>query len=469
MSTSFYTKTVVIDPAMKSHAFNNANELMIAQPVVLPHTSGLKTFKGSGTVMTEVFGSSKSNYFSLAVGNLCALASIEGLEVFTGRLSTPAHWRFSPNEEEDGAWAHTCGYWLEGPTLSTTLDALDKLLSWSRKNARELELEEFLSYYLEESNGIVKAIKRGERVNDPRMRDADLHGEGTGPGYLFAYLGTLRHLLGNAIVSGHAVLHVAEIEGPDLPAGSPAPTPFAIRYDAQYWLNEGDTQYEDAEVSDGREATTALKAAIKCYSTALGMNPKLAEAHCGWARALCERARNSSGKKAKEFWSSAIIKFEQALAMEAELTSNVYDVLTETGGALYELSRFSKGEEAKVLRESARVKYDAGLKLLPEEPGFLYQAGSVRLSLAKCSENTDRERLLREAEVNFRCAEKAEPGSAAYDLACVSALGGDTVSALTWLKSSASHGTLPSREHIKGDADLKLIRSDPEFVAWFAK
>lgn len=514
-----FAMTIIVDPGMKSHVFDNGDALMATQPAVLQPTSGLETFNGNDTVITKVFGSSKRNYFSSAVGNLCALASIEGLEIFAGRLRAPAHWRFSPNEEE-GAWAHTCGYWLEGPALSTTLDALDELLSWSRKNARELAREDFLGYYLEETDGILKAIKRGERVNAPRLRDVDLDGEGEGPGYLFAYLGTVRHLLSNAIASGYAVLHVAEIGGPDAPADSSAPTPFADRYDAKYWLNEGDLQFEEAEISDGREATKALKDAIKSYSTALGMNPKLAEAYYGWARALSQLARNSSGKKAKEFWSSAIVRFEQALAIESELISNVYDVLTGAGEALDELARLSTGEEAKVhwkaavvkyeaalkfpaptvwpdmevfavhincgealrelaqlsstdeakvLREAARVRYDAGLKLLPDEPGLLNYSGIVRLSLAQCSETSDRERLLREAEAKLQDAEKVEPGSASYSLACLNALRGDTAGALTWLKFSASHGTLPTRKHIKGDADFALIRSDPEFVAWLAE
>ncbi|MBC7470771.1 MAG: hypothetical protein H7322_15720, partial [Ramlibacter sp.] len=35
--------------------------------------------------------------------------------------------------------------------------------------------------------------------------------DGDGPGYLFAYLGTARALMGNAMAAGKAVLHVAEI------------------------------------------------------------------------------------------------------------------------------------------------------------------------------------------------------------------------------------------------------------------
>ncbi len=48
-------------------------------------------------------------------------------------------------------------------------------------------------------------------MHSPNPRDALYADDGDGDGYLYAYLGTARHVMGNALVAGKAVLHVAEI------------------------------------------------------------------------------------------------------------------------------------------------------------------------------------------------------------------------------------------------------------------
>lgn len=146
----------------------------------------------------------------------------------------------------------------------------------------------------------------------------------------------------------------------------------------------------------------------------------------------------------------------------------LYQVHINCGEALRELAQRGAPDEATPLREAAKVRYETGLKFMPDEPHLLYLAGAVLLALTHCTEPSERERLLYEAELKFKGAEKEERGSASYSLACLSALRGDAAGAVKWLKFAASCGTLPSRKYIKGDQDFSLIRSDPVFAAWLA-
>jgi hypothetical protein len=533
MSTNMFAMTIVVDREMKSQVFPDAKALMNAKPAVLQPASSLRAFKGTNTVITKVIGSSRSDFFSQAVARLCALASIKDLEIFTGKTHTQCHWKLPLFEDSSSECA--CGYWLEKDSIEITLVALDKLLIWAKINVHQIRREELFSYYPDsDTNDILKAIEDGGQMGSPRLLDADCDGEGTGVAYLFAYLGTTQHLLSNALASGLAVLHVAEIYGT---GGQPLPavaSASVVARDAQHWLEEGDSKFEEAEylicelmgadASDRREARASLEDSIKCYVTALELSPQLTAARYGWACALCLLGRSNSGKKAKEFWSSAIVKFKEALPLDsAPLHSSdnnplytkysvfnkigealvalaqlckgdearkyykaaiskyeaalklehgvepeVYEVLVNCGDALYELSQKCTEDEAKALRAAAGEKYADGLKLLPDEPNMNNYAGYVLLKLAQCTDPSERERLLRHAKMKLKRAEEMSPGSAAYSLACACALRGHATEAVSWLKIATSHSNLPSRKHIQGDVDLAIIRSDPEFLAWLA-
>jgi tetratricopeptide (TPR) repeat protein len=516
MSTSMYAMTIIADLTMKSHLFENANALMVAKPVALLTTMPLKTFDGTDNVITKVSGSSRGNFFCNAVARICTLSGISGLEMFAGKLSPTCHWKLPLFEDSTSEFA--CGYWLEAATLSTTLDALIKLLDWSKKNIHQLQREQILNYYDGvDTKSLLHAIANGSRMNSGRMQNADPDGEGVGVAYLFAYLGTVRQLLANAMAAAHPVIHVAEVYGSE-----PSPTAVVSTseddHDAQFWLDEGEEKLEEVEILDGSEATRALKEAIKCFSTALSMNSKLADAHYGWGCALSQLAQNSKEKKAREFWSSANVQFDKALSLRSELSASMYDVLCKTGDALYQLawlspnggatnlwkaaivkfeealtlppsffpaidvcnlhiecgsaqfklSWLSAEDEAVQLREAAKVNFQASLKLVSDEPDNWSCIGSVLFNLAKCSETSVRPRLWREAKVQLIKAEELMPGSEAYDLSCVEALSGNIASALSWLKVAALHGTLPSKSHILEDSDLQPIQSDPAVVAWLA-
>lgn len=76
---------------------------------------------------------------------------------------------------------------------------------------------------------------------------------------------------------------------------------------------------------------------------------------------------------------------------------------------------------------------------------------------------------LEHAKNHFQHAEALQPGSAAYNLACIAALCHRPADAIHWLRSCQTHGTLPSEEHFRTDSNLDPIRDTPEFTAWWAE
>lgn len=213
MSTSMFAATLIVDPALKLHAFATAQELLAVQPLALAPGPGLRTYGDKGDrVVTEVSGASRHDFLRGAVARMGAMASLTGLDFMAGKPQVPCQWRLPLGIEdgEDEVCGQACGYWLEGDRLTKAHAAISVLLEWAERNVDKLAAADFLGYYEDEA-GIRKRIAEGITAEGPRPRAAWYAEDGDGPGYLFAYLGTARHVIGNALVAGKAVLHVAEI------------------------------------------------------------------------------------------------------------------------------------------------------------------------------------------------------------------------------------------------------------------
>lgn len=213
MSTSMFAATLLVDPTLKLHAFASAQELMAAQPLGLDPGAGLRTYGDKGVrVVTEVSGDSRHDFLRTAVARLSAMASLTGLDFMAGKPHVPCQWRL-PLGLKDGKGAivgQACGYWLEGDRLTKADAAISTLLDWSADNVGRIAGADFLGYYEGEAE-IRQRIAEGVRADSPRPRGAWYAEDGDGPGYLFAYLGAARHVIGNALAARKAVLHVAQI------------------------------------------------------------------------------------------------------------------------------------------------------------------------------------------------------------------------------------------------------------------
>lgn len=213
MSTSLFAATLLVEPTLKMRTFKTAQDLMAARPLALEPGAGLRTYADKGSrVVTEVSGSSRNDFLRASVARLCAMASLTGLDFLSGKPHVPCQWRLPLGiadgmNEVDG---EACGYWLEGAGLSKAHAALSVLLEWAADNVDKISGADFLGYYEGEAE-IRQRIAEGVQAESPRPRAAWYAEDGDGPGYLFAYLGTARALMGNAMAAGKAVLHVAEI------------------------------------------------------------------------------------------------------------------------------------------------------------------------------------------------------------------------------------------------------------------
>ena len=208
-----FAATLIVDPTLKMRAFKTAEDLLAAQPLVLDRANGLRTYGDKGVrVVTEVSGSSRNDFLRASVARLCAMASLTGLDFLAGKPHVPCQWRLPLGIEDgkDEVDGEARGYWLEGAGLSKAHAALSVLLEWAADHVDKISGADFLGYYEREAE-IRQRIAEGVAAESPRPRAAWYAEDGDGPGYLFAYLGTARHVMGNALVAGKAVLHVAEI------------------------------------------------------------------------------------------------------------------------------------------------------------------------------------------------------------------------------------------------------------------
>src|SRR5262249_33918570 len=79
------------------------------------------------------------------------------------------------------------------------------------------------------------------------------------------------------------------------------------------------------------------------------------------------------------------------------------------------------------------------------------------------AEGAEATRLLTEARKKLTEAESHEPGSAAYNLACVCAQLGDEGECRQWLEKSREPGILVSKDQMASEQELGSVRE----LAWF--
>ncbi len=180
--------------------------------------------------------------------------------------------------------------------------------------------------------------------------------------------------------------------------------------------------------------------AYEKYLNAISIKPDYADACYNCARSLLDMGK---------FFQAAKM-FEKVLSLEPDTVEAYYlwgDCLNQVG--LYR-------QACEKYRQA--VDFDGTLY-------FVYVNWGLSLfNLAlETEEGPERVALLQEEKDKYFLAEKVEPGSGSYNLACVYCLEGDYNQCRSWLENSSRTGHLPSWGHAVNDEDLTPVAGK----SWF--
>jgi tetratricopeptide (TPR) repeat protein len=151
---------------------------------------------------------------------------------------------------------------------------------------------------------------------------------------------------------------------------------------------------------------------------------------------------------------------EQHQTMLRLFTDQTAEALTNWGGAVGQLAESRNGQPARRLYQIAADAFRQAEILKPDYLALHKNWSSILISEA-------RERRLPElweqARVHANRAESLEPGTGAYNLACIAAEHNDRAGVEKWLNHCADFGKIQPWSHINRDPSLAAIRNE----AWF--
>jgi tetratricopeptide (TPR) repeat protein len=229
-----------------------------------------------------------------------------------------------------------------------------------------------------------------------------------------------------------------------------------------------------AVARSGADADDLFAQACAKYELALVAKPDALHTLGSWGLALATQAgQQASPATADRLFAEAYSKFERALALKqddyrilqalaATLSEQAESLLRRDGGP----STQSRSMAASLFAQ-ANTKYRQAARLQPNNPQPFVLWGTNFVRRAKFETRGRKERSLKLAREKFLMAERVPSGrgSAAYDLACLSALEGRIGECKQWLTEAKRHGRLPNPRRLKEDPDLELVRRE----SWFGE
>ena len=200
------------------------------------------------------------------------------------------------------------------------------------------------------------------------------------------------------------------------------------------------------------EADRLYAAAEEKYSAALAIKTGDAAIQCSLASVLWRRSRRHSGDEARGLLARAW------RWIEAAVTTNPSDARARSLRAwlLFGRSRLEQSPDVDRLLAQAATQF-------AEHSEHPQAAGLISWAQAQRARPDDATRLLETARQKLMEAESREPGSAAYNLACVCAQLGDDDACREWLQRSGEPGVLVSREQMSVEEELAAVRDRPWF------
>lgn len=229
--------------------------------------------------------------------------------------------------------------------------------------------------------------------------------------------------------------------------------------------DEIDDRYQEASAKEEKERLA--QQAIAAYAAAIDLDPQQHTALNNWGVLLMERGKRSTNpQEAARLFDQAAAKYAEALRIKPDK----HEALNNWGTLLAERGKLSRDpQEAARLFDEAAAKFAEALRVKPDMHEALYNWGALLMERGqRSSDPKETVRLFNEAEAKLSQAEAIQPGVAAYNLACLAALRGESGSARTWLEASRKAGSLPSKAHILADVDFAAVRDEDWFKAFVA-
>ena len=210
-----------------------------------------------------------------------------------------------------------------------------------------------------------------------------------------------------------------------------------------------------------REANRDYAQATEAWLRALDLQPECAEALDGLITTQTERAwlNHVARKPVEDLFDLLDTRLKSALAVTGRSPESLRRQVQSLAARL----RFVAPQKARGHFQIARDKVREIHTSHPEDRATLQAWGLAQLHLG-CHANpggTMRKRLFSQAEKAFQRCEQLLPGSAAFELARLSALRGAPGRCRRWIERAREADSLPPCSVLLAAPDLSLVRHSP--------
>jgi tetratricopeptide (TPR) repeat protein len=152
------------------------------------------------------------------------------------------------------------------------------------------------------------------------------------------------------------------------------------------YVMQGNALSEKARTKTGAAARQLFTDAAEKYQEALSLKPTMPAALNNWGNALADLARIEKDQRSEALFSEAAEKYKAALAVKPDMA----EALFNWGNALLDQGGIKTGEQADRLFSEAAEKYQAALAIKPDMHEAFFKWGNVLLEQRAGTETRDR-------------------------------------------------------------------------------